>query len=124
VLKEYPRINYHILNQCGREDYSNCSKHSPVAVTWGVFPGSEIIQPTVVDPVSFRVWKGEAFSLWTESWAKLYPENSSSQLLLFDISQDYFLVNLVDNDFPKPNSIWEVLEKMLTRRKERQIAKQ
>ena len=30
---------------------------SPVAVTWGVFPGKEIIQPTVVDPVSFQIWK-------------------------------------------------------------------
>ena len=29
----------------------------PIAVTWGVFPGKEIIQPTVVDPVSFHVWK-------------------------------------------------------------------
>jgi methylenetetrahydrofolate reductase (NADPH) len=90
-----------------------------VAVTWGVFPGSEIIQPTVVDPVSFRVWKDEAFSLWSESWGKLYLENSASQLLLVDISHDYFLVNLVDNDFPKPNSIWEVLEKMLQRRQEK-----
>ena len=27
------------------------------AVTWGVFPGKEIIQPTVVDQQSFLVWK-------------------------------------------------------------------
>lgn len=27
------------------------------AVTWGVFAGSEIIQPTVVDPDSFMIWK-------------------------------------------------------------------
>lgn len=26
-------------------------------MTWGVFPGREIVQPTVVDPVSFRCWK-------------------------------------------------------------------
>ena len=31
--------------------------YSPIAVTWGVFPGKEIIQPTVVDPVSFQIWK-------------------------------------------------------------------
>ena len=29
----------------------------PIAVTWGVFPGKEISQPTVVDPVAFTVWK-------------------------------------------------------------------
>lgn len=29
----------------------------PNAVTWGIFPGREIVQPTVVDPVSFIYWK-------------------------------------------------------------------
>ena len=27
------------------------------AVTWGVFPGKEIVQPTVVEPYSFCIWK-------------------------------------------------------------------
>lgn len=27
------------------------------AVTWGVFPGREIVQPTVVDAASFAIWK-------------------------------------------------------------------
>lgn len=27
------------------------------AVTWGVFPGKEVVQPTVVDQQSFLVWK-------------------------------------------------------------------
>jgi hypothetical protein len=31
------------------------------AVTWGVFPGKEIAQPTVVDPEAFLAWKTEAF---------------------------------------------------------------
>ena len=31
--------------------------YSSNAVTWGAFPGSEIIQPTVVDPVAFHFWK-------------------------------------------------------------------
>lgn len=37
------------------------------ALTWGVFPGREIVQPTVVDPASFRTWKEEAFELWLSS---------------------------------------------------------
>jgi methylenetetrahydrofolate reductase (NADPH) len=118
VLKEYPLVNYHILNRNGTEDDSNCSKQRPIAVTWGVFPGTEIIQPTVVDPVSFRVWKDEAFSLWTDSWAKLYPDDSDSQHLLTEISHTYFLVNLVDNDFPKDTCLWDILEKMLRLRGE------
>ena len=26
-------------------------------MTWGVFPGREIQQPTVVDPIAFESWK-------------------------------------------------------------------
>jgi hypothetical protein len=26
-------------------------------VTWGVFPGKEIIQPTIVEAISFMAWK-------------------------------------------------------------------
>ena len=36
---------------------TNADTLSPIAVTWGVFPGKEIVQPTVVDPISFESWK-------------------------------------------------------------------
>jgi len=38
-------------------DYTNCDTHQPIAVTWGIFPGKEVIQPTVVDPIAFKIWK-------------------------------------------------------------------
>ena len=41
----------------GKEDETNANDYSSNAVTWGVFPGSEIIQPTVVDPIAFQFWK-------------------------------------------------------------------
>ena len=41
----------------GSENYSNADRESPNAVTWGVFTGKPILQPTVVDPVAFIVWK-------------------------------------------------------------------
>jgi methylenetetrahydrofolate reductase (NADPH) len=82
-------------------------------VTWGVFPGREIIQPTVVDPESFLVWKDEAFALWTEQWAKLYPEGSTSRSIIEGISDSYYLVNLVDNDYPKDTILWQILDEML-----------
>ncbi|MFN3503867.1 MAG: SAM-binding domain-containing protein, partial [Allorhizobium sp.] len=37
-------------------------------------PGREVIQPTVVDPASFKVWRGEAFELWLSQWASVYSE--------------------------------------------------
>ncbi len=57
VLQGYPLVNYHIVNKLGTEDLSNCDPTQSIAVTWGVFPGKEIVQPTVVDPVSFNIWK-------------------------------------------------------------------
>lgn len=51
----------------------------------------------MVDPVSFKVWKDEAFALWREQWGKLYAEGSRSWNLLAAIADDYYLVNLVDN---------------------------
>jgi len=83
-----------------------------------VFPGKEILQPTVVDPDSFRVWKDEAFSIWKEEWAKLYPEDSLSYRLLSYVSDNYYLVNLVDNEFPKECCLWTILEEMLILRQQ------
>ena len=57
VLPGYPWVNYHIVNKQGTHDITNCDPTQPIAVTWGVFPGKEIVQPTVVDPVSFNIWK-------------------------------------------------------------------
>ena len=64
AFPSYPSLTYHAINREGKE-FSNLNDDSVTAVTWGVFPEREIIQPTVVDPVSFRAWKDEAFDLWT-----------------------------------------------------------
>ncbi|KAK2710426.1 hypothetical protein QYM36_011823 [Artemia franciscana] len=116
VLPSFPRVNYHIINSSGKHDYTNSHKHRPIAVTWGVFPGKEILQPTVVDPISFKVWKDEAFGLWHEQWAKLYPESSKSRDVIQHIVNNYCLVNLVDNDYPQESCLWDVLEAMFQRR--------
>jgi methylenetetrahydrofolate reductase (NADPH) len=73
------------------------------AVTWGVFPGKEIIQPTVVDIESFMIWKDEAFELWRSAWMTLYSQDSQAHGLLEDIMENYYLVNLVENDYVNGN---------------------
>ncbi|XP_078414112.1 methylenetetrahydrofolate reductase (NADPH) isoform X2 [Cetorhinus maximus] len=92
------------------ENINNAFDLQPIAVTWGIFPGREIIQPTVVDPISFMYWKDEAFALWIEQWAKLYPTGSPSWQIIQDIHDHYYLVNLVDNDFPFENCLWQVMD--------------
>ncbi|CAF0845192.1 unnamed protein product [Brachionus calyciflorus] len=112
-LEKYTRVIYHIINKSGDINLTNCTLLSPNAVTWGVFPGKEIIQPTVVDPISFVSWKDEAFNIWTDLWGRLYEPNSKSRQLLEHVSNAYLLVNIVDNDFQKENCIWSILNEML-----------
>lgn len=100
----------HPLTAAQGENITNAPELQPNAVTWGIFPGREIIQPTVVDPVSFMFWKDEAFALWIEQWGKLYEEESPSRMLIQYIHDNYFLVNLVDNEFPLDNCLWQVVE--------------
>ncbi|KAK7370154.1 hypothetical protein VNO80_12211 [Phaseolus coccineus] len=90
---------------------SNVGQTDVNAVTWGVFPAKEIKQPTIVDPVSFNVWKDEAFEIWSRGWASLYPEGDASRklveeldaraliILVSQVGGTYFLVSLVDNDY-------------------------
>jgi hypothetical protein len=49
-------ITYYVINNRG-DLQTNTHSDGPNAVTWGVFPGKEIIQPTIVEAVSFMAWK-------------------------------------------------------------------
>lgn len=79
--------------------YSNTDDSGVTAVTWGVFPNKEILQPTVVDTRSFKIWKDEAFELWLNEWASIYPQESLSAKVLGEVHKTYYLVNLVDHDY-------------------------
>ena len=56
-----PNIAYYATNKQG-DLLTNNASEGPNAVTWGVFPGKEIVQPTVVEAVSFMAWKVIRFS--------------------------------------------------------------
>jgi hypothetical protein len=56
VVSQQQTITYLAVNSSG-EFRSNLEPEAVNAVTWGVFPGKEVVQPTVVDPKSFLVWK-------------------------------------------------------------------
>jgi len=111
VQKEFPNITFHAINRI-EKSYSNCDTVN--AVTWGVFPGKEILQPTVVDPESFVVWKDEAFELWMSSWASIYPKESRSYELLENLYNTLYLVNVVDNDFIQ-GDIWAFFNKVIAK---------
>ena len=107
-LKTLDDISYQAINVNG-DIVSNLSEQNVNAVTWGVFPGQEILQPTIVDARSFLIWKDEAFGLWINDWASIYNEKSDSCNLLHQIHDSYFLVNIVDNDFINGDMIKHIL---------------
>jgi len=96
AAKKFPSLTFHAISLKGQE-YWNVKPHVS-AVTWGVFPNKEIIQPTVVDPDSYGVWKDEAFALWNV-WGHLYEDKTHSRKLIETVVETYFLVNVVDNDY-------------------------
>ncbi|KAH9940805.1 methylenetetrahydrofolate reduct [Epithele typhae] len=98
-------ITYYVINNRG-DLRTNTHSDGPNAVTWGVFPGKEIVQPTIVEAISFMAWKDEAFELGRQ-WAKLYEPDSSSRKLIDAITDTYCLVNVVHNDYKKPDAIFE-----------------
>lgn len=58
-IERDPSITYYVLNKAG-DLRTNTHSEGPNAVTWGVFPGKEIIQPTIVEAVSFMAWKASS----------------------------------------------------------------
>ncbi|KAJ1858744.1 methylenetetrahydrofolate reductase (NAD(P)H) met13 [Coemansia sp. RSA 1822] len=108
-LDTEPTVTYHAVNKAG-ELLTNCAEDSANAVTWGVFPGKEILQPTIVERVSFLAWKDEAFDFWN-AWARVYDRASPAAALLRAFSDEWYLVNVVENNFQKDSaSIFELFD--------------
>uniref|UniRef100_A0A1I8F9H2 Methylenetetrahydrofolate reductase n=1 Tax=Macrostomum lignano TaxID=282301 RepID=A0A1I8F9H2_9PLAT len=62
------RVSFHIARPVGNVNLANFSE--PIALTWGVFPASEVAQPTVCDGGRLPGLGGTRPSpLWTEEWA-------------------------------------------------------
>jgi methylenetetrahydrofolate reductase (NADPH) len=103
-----PDITYYCVNAKGSLR-TNAPVDGPNAVTWGIYPGKEVIQPTIVEKISFLAWKDEAFRLGSE-WAHCYEEGSLSRQLILTIAESWYLINIVHNDFQDPLAIFKVFE--------------
>ncbi|KAI9758901.1 MAG: hypothetical protein M1835_000500, partial [Candelina submexicana] len=101
-------LTYYAVNKAG-DLMTNAQSDGPNAVTWGVFPGKEIIQPTIVETISFLAWKDEAFRLGSD-WARCHPASSSSRQLIDKIVETWYLVNIVHNDFHETHVIFSLFE--------------
>merc|ERR1712054_202391 len=91
-------LSYTAVNKAEDVKSNNLDDRCVNALTWGIFPGKEVVQPTVVDTQSFMAWKDEAFELWHE-WGQIYDKASPSGQLLDTIQNTWYLVYVVDNNF-------------------------
>lgn len=98
------KMTYYVINKQG-DLRTNSHSEGPNAVTWGVFPGKEIIQPTIVEAISFMAWKDEAYDLGIK-WANIYETASPSRQLIMDVMNNSYLVNVVHNDFKDTKAIF------------------
>ncbi|CAN8103170.1 unnamed protein product [Discula destructiva] len=107
-IEKNPDLTYYAVTKDGQFT-TNTPSDGPNAVTWGVFPGKEIVQPTIVESVSFLAWKDEAYQLGFD-WAKCFDAGSPSRVLLTRMMNEWRLVNIVNNDFHAPRTIFEVMQ--------------
>lgn len=117
ITHKYPSMNLYAVNNIGDEmragiglGWDGDAKVDTVtALTWGVFPHREIIQPTIFDPSTFLVWAEEAFSLWDSAWLNLYDFGSYSFELIENVRDTFYLVAIVDNDFMDDGKLFQAL---------------
>ncbi|RMZ87660.1 hypothetical protein DV736_g5120, partial [Chaetothyriales sp. CBS 134916] len=83
------------------------------AVTWGVFPGKEIVTPTFIESESFCAWSDEAFAIWAE-WRRCFPRGSDEEKFLERMRHDCVLINVVGHAYiggarGGGRRLWEIL---------------
>ncbi|KAI9821290.1 MAG: hypothetical protein M1827_004026 [Pycnora praestabilis] len=112
-IERNPELTYYAVNKFG-DLKTNTPGDGPNAVTWGVFPGKEIVQPTIVETVSFLAWKDEAFRLGSD-WAACHLASSPSRHLLENVMETWYLVNIVHNDFHESHGIFPLFDGLVVR---------
>jgi methylenetetrahydrofolate reductase (NADPH) len=110
ILLANEDVSFYATNSAGDFESSDSGGHGQdtQAVTWGAFPGKEIVTPTIIEEVSFKAWCEEAFGIWAE-WQRVYPPRTQSAKLIGGIREDYWLVNIIHHAYVKQAALWELL---------------
>ncbi len=108
--KNKKSVSLNAYSASGLQFEANNQESRVNAITWGVFYGKEIIQPTIVDKASFKIWKNEAFEKWDQEITPLFPEDSIGKAISEKIAAEYFLVNIVENDYVQGSLLQDLLE--------------
>jgi methylenetetrahydrofolate reductase (NADPH) len=119
MTRKHESMNLYAVNIAGDEIRVGTEPGGVTALTWGVFPNREIVQPTIFDPSAFLVWAEEAFALWTSMWLNLYDFESQSYELIENVRDTYYLCAIINNDYVSDSrcedgSIWNAMESIAT----------
>ena len=110
MIQESPTPVTYFAGKCDPTTFeTNLTTSGLNTVTWGVFPGTEVAQSTIIEEASFRAWRDEAFAIWRE-WELLFPPNSATRSLLRRIHDERWLVTVVQHDYKDPQGLWRLLE--------------
>lgn len=113
IAKSPTPVTYY-AGTCDPASYeTNLGPNGVNTVTWGVFPGKEVAQSTIIEEASFRAWRDEAFAIWRE-WELLFPPRSRTRSLLRDIHNERWLVTIVHHDYKDPDALWKLLDSVRT----------
>ena len=107
-IERDPEFTYYAVNKTG-DLKTNTPNEGPNAVTWGVFPGKEIVQPTIVETVSFLAWKDEFYRLG-QDWSNCHASTSPARYVIGDVINSWYLLNIVHNDFHVTNGIFPLFD--------------
>lgn len=107
-IERDPEFTFYAVNKNG-DLKTNAPSEGPNAVTWGVFPGKEIVQPTIVETVSFLAWKDEFYRLG-QDWANCHSSASPARYVIGDLIDTWYLLNIVHNDFHVTNGIFPIFQ--------------
>lgn len=106
-LEKNDRVTYIATNASSGEVFTNAQESDVNAVTWGIFPGKEVVQPTIVELASFLAWKDEAFRL-ADEWSKCYSKMSPTYDFLKTVAEQWYLVNIVYHDYQDKNGVFRI----------------
>ena len=116
-MEQDEQLTYFCVTKQG-EFRTNHVYDEPIALTWGLFPGKEVMQPTIMQKDALMAWKDEAFELWRE-WRNIYDTDSQTWQLLNEIHNNYSLVTVVHNDFTLPAD--QLFKHFLTKKRDSQV---
>eukprot|EP01063_Lacrimia_lanifica_P009486 TRINITY_DN16494_c0_g1_i1.p1 TRINITY_DN16494_c0_g1~~TRINITY_DN16494_c0_g1_i1.p1 ORF type:complete len:624 (+),score=252.16 TRINITY_DN16494_c0_g1_i1:65-1936(+) len=105
---KYNQLTYMRANSSG--DFT-ANQEGVNAVTWGVFPGKEIVQPTVVDTCSFMEWRKEAFALWLAPYKP--GEERFCPPFIQEVYKTWWLIHIVDNDYVQDTQLDSAMAEVL-----------